>query len=282
MKTYNKILHNLNILLAKNLDSYEATREIFNKSPNDTIEKFHRLIATINSDISKGRISDEFHFSEEEELNLFTLVLYYRLIRNLISIKCLIEYANPDDDHFDCTEYSIGILLRSSLLDCKLLYRSRTTSDLNKYHIDSFQKFLSKFRKKHKELIQQKAPSIELSKMERDIEFCSRIINILARKSTNDTPPLDSSKFQKELSFFADIENNCKDLYDIYSKYDHFSIYEISKIHWNREARIEAIHQSILLQIPALVMCWAVLGGIQLDTDSINEFGTWFHEGFEI
>ncbi len=284
MKTYNKIIRNLNRILLKNRENYEATRDIFNKNPNETVAKFNNLIEKIDSDITNNRTSDNINFTEHEELNLFTLVLYYRLVRNLISIEYLLEYANTESNHFDCTEYSIGILLRANLLDCKLLYRSRVTSDINKYHLDSFKNFLKKLKKRHKLLTSQAINSepLETATIDREIEFCKRIIDNLARNSINDTPALDSNKFGQQIAFFDSIEEECTKFYEIYSKYDHFSLYEISKLHWNREKRVEAMHQAILLQVPALTMCFGILGGIELTAENVAALGTWLEEGIAV
>jgi hypothetical protein len=284
METYDKVLNNISNILSKNKEQYEATRAIFHKSPSVTVAKFNQLIQDIHDDIQNNRVSKNVDFTEQEELNLFTLVLYYRLIRNLVSIECLLEYANPDSDHFDCVEYSVGILLRANLLDCKLLYRSRTTKDINKYHIDAFNNFLKNFRWKHKILENQKTQQLteDTARVGREVEFCQRIINCLSRNSVKDMPELDPTKFSNEISFFVNIEKDCNELYDVYSKYDHFSLYEISKLHWDRPKRIEAMHQALLLQTPALHICYAVLGGVELTSENVAAIGSWLEGGLEM
>lgn len=284
MTTYDKILNNISNILIKNKDQYEVTRNIFDKGSSATVAKFNKLIKDIDDDIQNNRVSSNVDFSEGEELNLFMLVFYYRIIRNLISIECLLEYANPDSDHFDCIEYSVGILLRANLLDCKLLYKSRKTTDINKHHIDAFNNFLRKFKGRHKVLNDQKARQSpeDIMLAAREVEFCQRIISCLSRNSVNDTPELDPTKFSREIEFFENIEKDCIELYEVYSKYDHFSLYEISKLHWNRASRIEAMHQALLLQIPALHICYAVLGGVELTSENVASIGKWIEDGLEL
>lgn len=276
MNTYDKIRQNIKHLVDLNEGPYVESKKIFSSEEHPTIKRFNEFVKAILKDIrNKTDVAEKLNLNEEEVANLYCLALHYRLVRNLITIEKLIFNTLPQDHDFDAIEFSLAIILRSSLLDCEQFYKVRETEDAANYLRDNFTNFSNSYKGKIKKATDQ----IQKENFEQLHLFFNALNEKLKRDTTNDTPAMSRDKLSTAVNFFDYQSNECKELYNVYSKYEHFGIYELSILHVSKEDRIELIHQAILLQVPVLAATFGVLLGGYKTKDEFRPFAELFNKG---
>jgi len=242
---------------------YEEVKISIENRENFAIKKYDDICNMIAYEIQTSNSINISGMTAIEAYLIFFTVLYYRINRNLISINKLIKDTNPDSDDFEAIEFSVGILLRTNLLDCKLVYGADTMDHLKRNITDSFEHINKDFKRKQKH-------NLEVD--QRMVPYFTRLIELLSNFESDDLKfdYRNDSHIQKNLSKY---KNNCSHYYDIYSKYDHFSLYEIGPIRDEYPGRIKMLHESLMIQIPAINMCLMGLDINKRDeiTDLINK-----------
>lgn len=235
---YESMINHLNKVVSINLPFYKIIKNQIIEYEDVSLKKFRDFCYEVSEDIAAGKDSKTEPWTSDDELSMYITVLYYRLVRNLISIRELLNLTGPESEHFEAYEFSIGILLRSGLCDCKDYYKVDLENHVGKYLKSSFDYLIRDVRKN----------STESDEKSYSILYFSRLREGIGNYPT---PLRDPANYDK-LRYLEDYKKYCDYLYSIYSKYDHFSLFEISPMLTNMGDRKNFMYSSIMIQVQAI------------------------------
>ena len=256
---YRSMVKHLDKLVDINLPVYKIIKNQILEYDDVSLKKFRDYCYEISKDIEEGKDSNNDPLTSDDEFSIYINVFYYRLIRNLISVRELLKLAKPESECFEAYEFSIGILLRSGLCDCRDFYIVDLANHIGKYLKSSFKYLVNDIKKN--------SPGSD----DRDYE-----INYFTRLRDgigNCTVPLRDSTNDDNLRYLEEFKKGCDYSYSIYSKYDHFSLYEISPMIENIGDRKSLMYKSIMVQVPALAQCLIMYKQVipTIPSESIDE-----------
>lgn len=251
-----KLVGDVSTVLDEQKSAFSLIADRTIKLDQGGLKRFSDYCKLVANSLDSNELPPPISFDGSEELDLFLAVIYYRIARNLVSIRKLLSEVNMETYDFETYEFSIGILLRSALLDSNILFKTITAKDVRKQNVDSF-KYIIQFLKR--------AFNNSDSEQKEMIKFFDRL-NIGFKNGVIDQRgDVTGDNRHPQIDRLIEVLIIRSDsYYQIYSKYDHYSLYEISPMHSDALDKLKQIRGAFHVLIAALHYC---LVGLKVETD---------------